>query len=231
MEEILELVRQERQKQDAKWGKQNHPDFFWLGILTEEVGEVAKALLERQDAQEELVQAGAVIVAWLECRQRTIARLVVKDDYDLVQREWQKGEKPMMTYTRWVEKCSACGQAHELTLLPLDEPMEIRGFTVVTAGECPVSGLTVYGTEIPDGPPDSDENTPDSGMEGEPDAPEAPPSMHTYCPDCDEHKDCLIRITRIEGSGPDYVSRGIEAEAICPDCGKVVTRLMGFVED
>lgn len=65
------------------------------------------------------------------------------------------------------------------------------------------------------------------------DAPEAPPSMHNYCPDCDEHKDCLIRITRIEGSGPDYVSRGIDvdAEAICPDCGRVVTRLTGFLED
>lgn len=65
------------------------------------------------------------------------------------------------------------------------------------------------------------------------DAPEAPPFMHYYCPDCDEHKDCLIRITRIEGSGPDYVSRGIDvdAEAVCPDCGRVVTRLMGFLED
>lgn len=66
-EKILEQIRWERQRQDAKWGEQNHKDLFWLGILTEEIGEVAKELLEERDPAEELIQVAAVAVAWLEC--------------------------------------------------------------------------------------------------------------------------------------------------------------------
>lgn len=44
--------------------------FEMLGILTEEVGEVARAIIERDDAglTLELVQIAAVVVAWLEGR-------------------------------------------------------------------------------------------------------------------------------------------------------------------
>ena len=65
-EGILEHIRQERQLQDGKWGVQDHEDLQWLAILMEEFGEVAKALLQRGKAAEELVQVAAVAVAWLE---------------------------------------------------------------------------------------------------------------------------------------------------------------------
>ena len=44
---ILQLILEERQKQDEKWGEQNHNIYKWLAILGEEVGEVNKAALEK----------------------------------------------------------------------------------------------------------------------------------------------------------------------------------------
>lgn len=69
---IYDLIANERSRQDAKWGEQNHPDLYWLGILTEEVGELAKAIIEEdhEHAVEELVQVTAVGVAWLESIER-----------------------------------------------------------------------------------------------------------------------------------------------------------------
>ena len=71
MEAILQAVRDERAKQDAKWGKaaeRNLPPQTWLTILMEEVGEAAKATLEGDPVNyaEELVQVAAVAVAALE---------------------------------------------------------------------------------------------------------------------------------------------------------------------
>ena len=68
----LLAVSAERIRQDKKWGEQNHSDLYWLGILMEEVGEVAKALIENKpdEAQNELVQVAAVAVSWLECKKR-----------------------------------------------------------------------------------------------------------------------------------------------------------------
>ena len=44
---ILTEIKMERRRQEAKWGtRSNHPG-LWLIILTEEVGEVARAILER----------------------------------------------------------------------------------------------------------------------------------------------------------------------------------------
>jgi NTP pyrophosphatase (non-canonical NTP hydrolase) len=65
----------ERHAQDAKWGEQNHDDFIWTAILTEEVGEAAQAALHAKfgghgDLREELVQVAAVALAWLECMDR-----------------------------------------------------------------------------------------------------------------------------------------------------------------
>lgn len=85
-EKGLELIRDERQRQDAKWGVQrNLPRLLWLGILGEEFGEVAKASIEcvatfeddgelppeqivygERELLEELVQTAAVAVAWIE---------------------------------------------------------------------------------------------------------------------------------------------------------------------
>ncbi|PJI53371.1 hypothetical protein CTI14_29520, partial [Methylobacterium radiotolerans] len=43
---VLEEVLEERLRQDAKWGVQNHDPPTWLMILGEEVGEVNQAALE-----------------------------------------------------------------------------------------------------------------------------------------------------------------------------------------
>jgi len=83
---ILDILN-ERVKQDEKWGPvpRLHHDFGkWLKILMEEVGEASKADLEvqyqtphnteyedvtwRSDVDKELIQAAAVLVAWLEHR-------------------------------------------------------------------------------------------------------------------------------------------------------------------
>ena len=71
-------IRQERAAQDGKWGDQNHvSDLFWLPILVEEVGEVAREICELNHKRDvfprdlaklrgELIQVAAVAVAWLE---------------------------------------------------------------------------------------------------------------------------------------------------------------------
>ena len=71
-DEIFKHISRERDLQDAKWGDQSgNPDELWLAIIVEEIGEVAKALLENDDFTEagaELIQVAAVAVAWLEGR-------------------------------------------------------------------------------------------------------------------------------------------------------------------
>lgn len=63
---LLEVIK-ERARQDAKWGVQDHADLKWLGILMEEVGEVAKSIIENNKVDEyELIQVIAVVFAWLE---------------------------------------------------------------------------------------------------------------------------------------------------------------------
>lgn len=71
-EEIITLILQERQKQDDKWGEQNHDVYKWLAILGEEVGEANKAALEdtRTDLINELIQIGAVTIAMIESLKR-----------------------------------------------------------------------------------------------------------------------------------------------------------------
>ena len=70
---ILTDILIEREKQDEKWGIQNYGSDHWLTILTEEVGEVARAILKDADLeiQEELVHVITVGIAWLECIERT----------------------------------------------------------------------------------------------------------------------------------------------------------------
>ncbi len=71
---IFEEIQRERNKQDKKWGKQNHNQFTWLAILMEEVGEASKELLDSRENhtnllvnyRKELIQTGAVIIAMLE---------------------------------------------------------------------------------------------------------------------------------------------------------------------
>jgi NTP pyrophosphatase (non-canonical NTP hydrolase) len=68
--EVLEEVARERSRQDERWGEQNHEPLRWLAILVEEVGEVGKAILDRQGLRDELVQVAAVAVAAIESLDR-----------------------------------------------------------------------------------------------------------------------------------------------------------------
>ena len=66
---VLADVQAERRRQTDRWGVQHHADYRWLSILTEEVGEVAKAINDEEDIaalRAELVQVAAVAVAWVE---------------------------------------------------------------------------------------------------------------------------------------------------------------------
>jgi len=68
----IACIKAERKRQDAKWGEQNHDDLYWLGILMEEVGELAKSIIENDSVNgvEELIQSASVCVAWYEAINR-----------------------------------------------------------------------------------------------------------------------------------------------------------------
>lgn len=69
---IWELIVQERIRQNNKfgrdWGNWGSPHGSKLAVLTEEVGEIATAILKRdeENLKEELIQVAAVCIAWLE---------------------------------------------------------------------------------------------------------------------------------------------------------------------
>jgi len=73
-ERIFQLINAERARQAQKWGQGDCSSLavdplVKSAVLTEEVGEVARALLDREPAAQlitELVQVAAVAVAWLE---------------------------------------------------------------------------------------------------------------------------------------------------------------------
>jgi hypothetical protein len=69
MDEILDMIRAERKRQDGKWGEQNHSPEYWIAILGEEFGEVCTEVLGRNslDVFLKLLQTAAVSVAWMEC--------------------------------------------------------------------------------------------------------------------------------------------------------------------
>lgn len=62
------FIYKELQRQELKWGEQNHSQADWFVILGEEVGEVARAIFEKQtdNYREELIQVAAVCMAALE---------------------------------------------------------------------------------------------------------------------------------------------------------------------
>lgn len=68
-EVVVRDIREERAAQDQKWGSQREQSYpVWNTILSEEVGEAAKEVLEkrRDKLRMELVQVAAVAVAWIE---------------------------------------------------------------------------------------------------------------------------------------------------------------------
>lgn len=78
---VLEEVREERVRQDAKWGQQDHHPTEWLSILGEEFGEVCKAVCEAhfkyengetwENYREELIQVAAVAVSMVQSYDRS----------------------------------------------------------------------------------------------------------------------------------------------------------------
>ncbi|MGB0428949.1 MAG: hypothetical protein ACPGLV_00650 [Bacteroidia bacterium] len=94
MESILEEIKQERVRQNQKFGEQNHKPIEWIAILSEEVGEAAKEALDHhfeypektesgkqecntelqaqrlKDYRKELIQVAAVAVQMIECLDR-----------------------------------------------------------------------------------------------------------------------------------------------------------------
>lgn len=77
-------IDKERERQDAKWGVQNHTSEWWLAILVEEVGELAQVILETHfdngpaaahlrgldKIRHEAVECAAVAKALVECIDR-----------------------------------------------------------------------------------------------------------------------------------------------------------------
>lgn len=81
----LSEVLDERQRQNEKWGEQNHSPLEWIAILTEEVGEVAKEAHEFHFGvrgttemieeklkmyRKEMAQVAAVAIQAIECLDR-----------------------------------------------------------------------------------------------------------------------------------------------------------------
>lgn len=76
---VVTDIIQERDRQDVKWGEQNHT-YQWTSILGEEYGEVCEAMNRviwgdnkakaQNDLRMELIQCAAVCVAWVECLDR-----------------------------------------------------------------------------------------------------------------------------------------------------------------
>lgn len=70
MQFVVNAVVAERERQDAKWGPQDHPLPVWMAILMEEVGELSECVLHAQfgghaaeNLRKEAVQVAAVALA------------------------------------------------------------------------------------------------------------------------------------------------------------------------
>lgn len=74
---FIALVQTERERQAEKWGEPARHPHTWITILSEELGEVSRAVLHgnKENLIEELVQVAAVAEAFFE--------QVVKDGRDI----------------------------------------------------------------------------------------------------------------------------------------------------
>jgi hypothetical protein len=68
------LILDERERQNEKWGEQNHSPQDWMMIFLEEIGEFARAEMENRYRgadpkliMEELIQVAAVAFQMVEC--------------------------------------------------------------------------------------------------------------------------------------------------------------------
>ena len=87
-EKIISKVLEERKRQDAKWGEQNHTAPVWGMIIGEEYGEMCKAINEfgfnptlekEQDIYTEAIHAMASCMAMIECIERQRKQEGVED--------------------------------------------------------------------------------------------------------------------------------------------------------
>lgn len=83
----IRAVIDERRRQDAKWGEQNHEPHYWTGILGEEFGELCEAINETvfdngaearakggyENMRREAVQVAAVAIGFIEALDRRYA--------------------------------------------------------------------------------------------------------------------------------------------------------------
>lgn len=74
---VFDAITRERERQDIKWGVQDHDPFTWIAVLTEEVGEFSQAALhlkyggkKAKGFREEAIQMAAVATAIIECIDR-----------------------------------------------------------------------------------------------------------------------------------------------------------------
>lgn len=87
-EQILEDIRNERARQEGKWGVQNHSLVVWLAILAEEFGEASMAINEfhfrqgyLEDVRTELIQTAAVAVAMIDYIDRHSVKSLVENEH------------------------------------------------------------------------------------------------------------------------------------------------------
>lgn len=87
-EKIINKVLEERKRQDAKWGEQNHIAPVWGMIIGEEYGEMCKAINEfgfnptpekEQDIYTEAIHTMASCMAMIECIERQRKQEGVED--------------------------------------------------------------------------------------------------------------------------------------------------------
>ncbi|MGM1047626.1 MAG: MazG-like family protein [Bacillota bacterium] len=82
--DVIVSVYDERQRQDVKWGQQDHEPMAWMGILGEEFGELCQAVNEThfdngpearkkggyENMRTEAVQVAAVAISFIEALDR-----------------------------------------------------------------------------------------------------------------------------------------------------------------
>jgi NTP pyrophosphatase (non-canonical NTP hydrolase) len=95
-----EEILAERERQDEKWGEQNHLPDWWNCILVEEVGESCQAILKGNGKayRKEMIQVAAVAIAALESYDRNVkgGKMTLK-------------RVPVHTCTLDEDKCEICG--------------------------------------------------------------------------------------------------------------------------
>ena len=83
---ILKEILNERDRQDAKWGEQNHHPLMWFSIIGEEFGEMCHAFNEYsfsdniehlEQMQHEAIQVAACCVAMIECIERQVNKKLI----------------------------------------------------------------------------------------------------------------------------------------------------------